>query len=105
MASFVGKSHSFFSVTNLWKNVCGPFITQSQQTYKFIVEKIDRKKVRRLGWSRMLWSLEIQAEFPVGCYLNLQTNQAKVEESLPKIDLGQPTKDVRLYAKKYQNKA
>jgi hypothetical protein len=80
-----GLSHSFFLVTNLWKNVCGPFITQGQQTYKFIVEKIDWKKVRCLGWSRMLWILEIRAEFLLGCSLNLQKQQAKVEESCPKL--------------------
>jgi hypothetical protein len=54
-------------------------------TYKFIVEKIDWKKVRCLGWSRMLRILEIWEEFPLGCLLNLKKQRSKVDESCPKL--------------------
>jgi len=52
----------------------------------------------------MLWILEIWAEFP-WLFAKPAITASKSGRKLPKIDLGQPTKDVRLYANNTEKKA
>jgi hypothetical protein len=79
-----GLSHSFFSVTIVFGRIFVVLLYSRPQIYKFIERKLDWKKVGSLGWSRMLGSLEIRAEFPLGCSQTCKKQQAIVEESAPK---------------------